>query len=244
MELALEKATADVRADLLELRGAILMRMDLPEEALRQFESALTHRPGFERAIVGKATALSLLRRSKEALEILESLEGVTGRQPTVKILEAKATLLQAVGRTEESIVTMERALAVQPASTSLLVNYGIGLATVGRWEKALEQFEVVLGRDPKHSLSLLMKSEVLVNLGQYLEAQKTLKEMLALAPNDPGILFEKGRLLAKMGKFEEAERNILRGISLSPQAETSVQSLLDHIRHLKTAAPPRSSTS
>lgn len=238
MELALEKSTGEVQADLLELQGAILMRLDKPAEALQQFDAALAKRPTFERAIVGKAMALSLLHRPKEALDSLDSMEQVTGRPPTAKILEAKGTLLHSLGRTHEAIAALEQALLQEPGSLPLLLNYGAALHSLGHGEKALVQFEVVLGRSPRHSLALLMKSEVLVDLRRYPEAQKTLTELLALAPTDPGILFEKGRLLAKMGKLDDAERNILRGISLSPQAQATVQPLLDQIRRLKAASP------
>lgn len=237
VDIAMEMAGKRHRAELSELKGAILLKMNLAERALEVFQEALSSRPDFERAVVGKGTALSMLGRLPEALECLNSLEELTGKPTTVGVLQAKASLMFQLGRLAESLEILEKVIALDPASLPGKVNYGVALSASGRRSEALELFNAVLEQNPKHMISLLMKSEVLTHLERYDEALVTLREVSKLAPEDPGILFEKGRLLSLMGNYEEAEKVIRRGLSLNPRASESVQPLLDQIRVQKQKA-------
>jgi len=204
---------------------------------LEQFDAALKAKPDFGRAIVGKGTALSLLGQNKEALECLDSLEKATGRPPEQTVLQAKAALMFELGMIKEALEVLERAVALGPSSTAMLLNYGLALSANNLKKEALAQFAKILETEPKHALSLLLKCEMLVSLERPEEALNSLGELGTVAPDDPGILFERGRLLAKLSHFDEAEKVIKRGISLSPQSEDAVQQLLAHIRQKRVLA-------
>ena len=110
--------------DYLSEFGALLSALGRNEEALRQFQRALTHElhedPGAEHAAVGVATSflgehLLKLRRYAEALQTIEASPALRGRTEwLLRFVEAHA--LRGLNRGNEAKVSATRAIACAPS--------------------------------------------------------------------------------------------------------------------------------
>jgi len=185
--------------------GMVYESTGRPVEAGEAYARAVEIRPDKIELRVLFARSLLASGRLEEAVP---ELEWVLEREPgSVQHLDALATALEGLARTDEANAVRERLLAVFDArcgeapSSAACVDRGVVLTRLGRHEEALEAYRVVLARDPRSEVALFNAGLLLVQLGRVAEAQAALVGLVRWHP-------------------QHAETEWIRRVLASPPAE------------------------
>lgn len=150
-------------------------------------------------------------RALREALEPI--LERVTGQKleiPTmdykeVEILINKGGSLNSLGRFEEAIAYLDRALAIDPQDGKAWSNKGTSFAALGRPEEALRCYDQALGINPQDAAAWFNKGLSLSVLKRSKEAIECYDQSLAIDPQFVKAWCSKADELCNLRRFEEA---------------------------------------
>jgi TolB-like protein/Tfp pilus assembly protein PilF len=122
---------------------------------------------------------------------------------------------LAALGRFDEAIAEMKRALELDPLSVIINADFGTVLCTAGRYDDAIEQLRKTLEMDPDFYYAHWNLGQALELKGRTDEAIAEYKKASALN-DDPLPLALLGRLYGRIGRKDEALKilNRLQGVA------------------------------
>ena len=175
----------DVR--LYQAESGLLLRADLPDEAMTVLDAALGAYP--EQADLLYARALVAERIDR--LDILErDLRAIIARDPNhAEALNALGyTLADRTDRYEEALELVERALALEPDRYHIVDSMGWVLYRLGRHEEAAEHLRRSYEGEPDPVVAAHL-GEVLWALGRHEEARKIWHSALENAPDNEVLL-------------------------------------------------------
>ena len=175
----------DVR--LYRAESGLLLRADLPDEAMTVLDAALGAYP--EQADLLYARALVAERIDR--LDILErDLRAIIARDPDhAEALNALGyTLADRTDRYEEALELVERALALEPDRYHIVDSMGWVLYRLGRHEEAAEHLRRAHEGEPDPVVAAHL-GEVLWALGRHEEARKIWDSALENAPDNEVLL-------------------------------------------------------
>jgi TolB-like protein/DNA-binding winged helix-turn-helix (wHTH) protein/Tfp pilus assembly protein PilF len=112
---------------------------------------------------------------------------------------------LMAMGRTEDSLVEMNRARSLDPLSLSMNFSLGWRLYMARRYDEAIAQLLNTIEMDPTYLLAHIVLGQCYEQKGRYADAVSELQKADALAPNSPPVLAALGHVYAVSGKRAEA---------------------------------------
>ena len=131
-----------------QLRGYYLAQ-DNYHEALKTTLAVIQRYPFTHQPYLSAASIMVEQRRLPEALAYVDaSLD----RKETGTALELKGSVLLAMGRNEQAIPVLERAVAINPQAVNALYNLAGGLARLGRRDDAREIVARILTIRPDHA--------------------------------------------------------------------------------------------
>jgi tetratricopeptide (TPR) repeat protein len=113
------------------------------------------------------------------------------------------------MGRTEEGLTEIIRALEQDPVSSSINSSLGWRLHWARRYDQAIEQLRRTLEMDPKYGGAYLYLGEVYVQKGIYAEAITALKRAVELSRDRA--LVALGYCYAVSGQRSEAEQVLFK---------------------------------
>jgi tetratricopeptide (TPR) repeat protein len=119
--------------------------------------------------------------------------------------LKMKGTILINLGRNEEALDPLRKALEINPEDSSLLDHQARALSNLGRYEEAIEVADKSLKVNPVNHPLLGMKGLALFNLGRYDDALSCLDEALRMEPKYMVALLAKGHVLLSSGHYQDA---------------------------------------
>lgn len=183
--------------------GAILVQLELPEEAVSELKTALELKPGDENAEVNLALAYEGAGRK---------LAGAG------KLVEAEVQLRAAIG-VLPAVSADANPFSAQEAE--LEDTLGSLLAQERRWQEAESAFREALRLNPQDETSAaphMHLGVVLMEEKQYPAALAELDKAVAAAPANAAVQFQLGRGLAAAGKDEEAVGHLEEALKLSPE--------------------------
>ena len=111
---------------------------------------------------------------------------------------------LAALGRFDEAIAEMKRALGLDPLSVIINADFGTVLGTAGKYDEAIEQLRKTLEMDPDFYYAHWNLGQALELKGRTEEAIAAYKKASAL-DDDPLPLALLGRLYGRIGQKDEA---------------------------------------
>jgi tetratricopeptide (TPR) repeat protein len=127
------------------------------------------------------------------------------------------AVFLADLGRGEESIRAMHRALEVDPLSLRTRCDVGWTYFFARRYDEAVEQFKKALAIDPDFPMAHHILGETYTEMGLYEEGIEELSRALALSPRAAHFKAMIGYAHARAGNVEEARR-ILDELKARPE--------------------------
>ena len=119
--------------------------------------------------------------------------------------LHLLAIVQSTLGRKNESLMTLRRALAVQADDPEALNNRGAMLLEIGRFEEALQTYDQLLAGKPDNSGALNSRGVALHKLRRREEALISYQRALAASPEYEKALSNRSHILMDLGRFEEA---------------------------------------
>ncbi|MCK6426640.1 MAG: tetratricopeptide repeat protein [Burkholderiaceae bacterium] len=164
------------------LRGIELQGAGQVEEAERLFRHYLAHFPLDGAALY--SLAVILLRRGDSAGALALLAPAAERDLAFAPLWFAQGTALQNLGRRDEALVSYDRALALQPDYTEVLINSGVLLRELHRHGPALERFNRVLITQPDHRTALANCAVLLTEFKRSEDAQRMLERLLTLDPD------------------------------------------------------------
>ena len=114
-----------------------------------------------------------------------------------------RAYLLQALGRHDDAINEIRRAVELDPGSAAWLSDEGRMLYRARRFEEAIERYRRTLELDPVFLPPLTRMAEAYEHLGRFDDALATLKRLEKIEGRQP--LRALARLYARMGRVQES---------------------------------------
>ena len=119
----------------------------------------------------------------------------------------AVASTLVQVGKINEALKTLDRALLQSPKNTKIL-NARAGIrALAGLGELAKQDYDEVLTLDPKDSRAWHQRGWLLLTLGRPVDAVRDFDQALVLVPNQRPYDWQRGIACYYAGQFEEGKK-------------------------------------
>jgi TolB-like protein/DNA-binding winged helix-turn-helix (wHTH) protein/Tfp pilus assembly protein PilF len=193
--------------------------------------------PSAEVAPKAKAAALKALELDDSLAEAHTSLATVrfnydwdwagaaSGFEKSIALNPSYATAYQryslylaAMGRSQESLVQMNRARALEPLSTSMNFSLGWRLYMARQYDQAIEQLQNTLDMDPNFALPRVVLGQTYEQKGLFPRAIAELQKAAEVSHESPMALGSLGHAYGASGDTAEAEK-ILR--KLAEQSKT-----------------------
>jgi adenylate cyclase len=121
-----------------------------------------------------------------------------------------------AVGHTDEAIAEIERALELDPLSTSVISYMGLGLTIKGRYDQAIEYCQRALEMIPNDPGVMAILGLAYAKKGMCEESISMLQKGANLFPENPFLVSALGYSYGVAGKRDEAQRIVSGFIEIS----------------------------
>lgn len=167
--------------------GLALHALQRYDDALANFDRALTITPNDLHALTNRGVTLAAVGRYEEALA---SYSKALPLAPNDGELHFKlGFVLQQMNRYDDAIDSYTRAIALLPSHVSALNNKGNVLSKCLRFEEAIVCYEQAIALSPDIAIIHNNKGDALRRLDRYYEALACYKTGFSLAPDTPYLL-------------------------------------------------------
>jgi len=198
------------------------------QTALRNATNLLDHDPGLAQEQVDEilkvypdtieakrilATAFRLQKRPQKGLDVLEPLSG--GHRDSPDFLHEIAQCLGGVGRGEEAIRALRRAVVLQPKHAGCWLSLGNQLAVSGDEEGSRQAFEHHFEVSTRHPE--LLEAVRLMRKAKMGKAERIVRDLLKKYPADVSAIRVLADIGAKLGQFKDASHLLQRCLELAP---------------------------
>ncbi len=206
------------------------------DSALAMFERALKIEPGYDLALLGRASALYEMGRLEEANELLSGLRRKASLEPaSLKQVRALLRLIP-----ERKAWLESRKLEYQRLSDRFLLR-GDDLLAIGLIDRARKAYQRAIGADEHSAPALYQLGTIYLRAGQIRQAETYFKKAIA---SDPSIKFAHlalGGIALRRGDFEKACKEFEAELGVnpdSPQAHINLAMCYEeHLGILRKAA-------
>lgn len=179
----------------------------------------------------GNAEALHLLGvlacqrgEPRRALALISEAIARDGRQAAYHTNLAVA--LTALGRSDEAVLTLQRAKELAPDDPNISYNLGATLQAMGRHAAAIPHYEQALATAPGYVDALSNLGLALVETDRAEQALAPLHRAVELSPENPGPLVNLGLALAAIGAPKAGETYIRRACQQAPDSANAYYNL------------------
>ena len=118
-----------------------------------------------------------------------------------------RATHHMALGRTDDSLTQVRKAVELDPLSMIILTDAARNLYLARRYDEAINQYQRSLDIDPNFPIAHKGLAEVYAQIGKYDEAVSEIERAIALSGRSIFILDDLGYIYARAGKREDASK-------------------------------------
>ncbi len=177
-------------------------------------------------AVTSQRRAAALIAFTREDEEAaLAHLDNFASINPAlgVDMVQAKAQLLAALDRYDESLEHYDLLIQYRPDSEGVMLGRGELLLRMGRLDEAVEQYRAAVRRYPESATSLNALGYTLADrTDRYREAERFIRKALEYNPDSPAIIDSMGWVLFKLGRHEEALVELRRAYEGLEDAEVA----------------------
>ena len=195
-------------------RGNALKELGRLAEALQSYTVALGIEPGHRDTLHNRAVVHLLLGQHAEALRDYDALLVRGDHAPD---LIGRGIALIGLGRCEEALVPLERAIALAPGDCMAHAQRGVTLQRLGRLAEALASFDIALAIEPALPEVLNNRGVALFDLDRPEEAVTSFERALALRGAPADTYTNMGMALRALGRYREALESFARTLARKP---------------------------
>jgi predicted O-linked N-acetylglucosamine transferase (SPINDLY family) len=211
----LDKAQAtQPNPQVLVSRGMALMMISRIDEAIKNFDRALTIHPGFVEALLNRGVALTKQKRLTEALASYDQALLV---QPNyAEALSNRGLVLHDLKRFNEAVMSYDRALAAHPNFVEAHSNRGRTLCDLKRFDDALAAYGKALMLKPDFAEAFCGRGNVLFEMTKYSDALADFDQALTLKPELAEAWLGRGNVFTKRRQGRDASAAYDRALTLN----------------------------
>jgi len=193
------------------LHGAILLKLERPDEAQDALQKAIALEPGFAKPHEDLGRLFLYRKQPEQAARFFNQAIGLDDSQATA--YSGLAIALVQLGRTDEAEAAHQQFLKLSPLDRALdeaaeLLGKGDGAGAECLCNDWLRQ-------EPDNTRVLRMLARIASDGERYVEAETFLRRIINLAPNEYLPANELGRFLVEQGRFPEAIQMFEQAVSL-----------------------------
>jgi tetratricopeptide (TPR) repeat protein len=137
--------------------------------------------------------------------------------QPTAAAFTNMGEALRMLGRLEQAIPVVQKAIALNPNSAEALGNLGLIYSELGKLDEAQEHYHRALAINPKLPQTLNNLGNLLLKLKKTDEALASYDRALAIDPNFSDGHNNRGSALESLDRLDEAMAEYVRAVELRP---------------------------
>ncbi len=171
-------------------------------------------------AAAAAVVALAILTRGQIAIwsdSLTLWKHDIRAEGPNFLALSALGYAYQLDGHLTRAVDCYRQAAALDPTSTTLLLNFGNALRELGLLDEAALQFEQVRRLRPKNPAGYNNLGIIRSEQGRLDEAERLFEEARSLGPEQSESYFNLGLLAEKRKDFARAEANFRQALELRP---------------------------
>jgi tetratricopeptide (TPR) repeat protein len=202
-------------AEVLNNQGMMLTGTNRHEEALANFDAALSLNPDFVEAHNNRAVVLVAIKRRDEAL--LSYGKALALRPGMIRVLNNRGNLLQELDRVDEALADYDKALALDPNFVGAINGRGSALQKLNRTSEAERVLRRAIELQPDHVEAYCNLGIVFADYGRLQEAEAAIRHAIELKPDHVVSLVNLAKVLTDLGKYDEAEEVARRAVALDP---------------------------
>jgi tetratricopeptide (TPR) repeat protein/O-antigen ligase len=147
------------------------------------------------------------------------------------RLLLERAQALTNLGRIEEAIQSLRRAIAIDSASSAARYDLVVLCISAGRYAEAQKEWQAAKTVGPPTTSDYDRVITVYVSKKRFEPVVELYKEQLQASPDNPGILAHLATVYRELGDMESARRNALKAAALSPPLAAQLQEFLKTLR-------------
>jgi tetratricopeptide (TPR) repeat protein len=147
----------------------------------------------------------------------------------TADNLSSRANALIEMGRPEEAIPLLVRAIGLEPDDAHTRCRLVLALMRVGKQSEALEQAEAALAVDASGEWPHRLRAILLGHLGRHKEALESALEAVRIEPELPSALYTLGSVYVNLKRYRDADEVGVRMLEAAPD-DTDSHELLSFI--------------
>jgi tetratricopeptide (TPR) repeat protein len=133
-----------------------------------------------------------------------------------------RALALNGLGRKQEALADVDKALADNPNNLKALMLKGDLLASLGRRPEAILVYSRIIKFDPKSAEAYKQEGDCLSQLGKFDAALADFNRAARLAPTDPWVFNKRGLVWFCKGDYQKAVTDFTHAIHLQPDLALS----------------------
>jgi tetratricopeptide (TPR) repeat protein len=201
-------------------RGLIYLKQNRPEEALRDFNTAIASAPGILKWYFNRAAAYRLLGQYDKALEDLTTVVKFEPRNILGYVHRGNTYLL--MGQFDEAISDYSKAIFLKPDSVTVYFNRGKAYQLKKQYDKAIDDFSKAVSLDTHFADAYGERGAAYIALARYKDAIADCSAAISIIRDVPRYYYDRGTAYAKLGSFLEAVNDLTTAISISTKPDAN----------------------
>jgi tetratricopeptide (TPR) repeat protein len=184
-------------------KGYELLKSKLHQEALAEFDRAISLDPNEGKYWVSKAVALKELKLYEEALAAAGQALAINPQSASA--WDINGNVFWSLNRYEDALTAYNKSLSLEPNQQLIWSMKAITLQALKRYGESLAASDQALTLDPSCATTWLYKGKALSELKRSDEALTAFEKVLILDPIHTEAWFRKGNALLRLNRYEEA---------------------------------------
>ncbi len=205
--------SSEVIAYIYQYKGHIFRKRGDHQNALVDYNQALTFNPGYINAYSGRGETYHLMKRYEDALADFDRAITIDGRY--TRAIVCRGQVYQDMKRYEDALVDFNRAIALNSKYTWALTCRGRAYRAMKRYEDALADFNRAIALDGTYTWALTCRGQVHQDMKRYEDALADFNRAIALDGTYTWALTCRGWIYHAMKRYEDALADFDRAIAL-----------------------------
>lgn len=196
-------------------RGATYARLEMHDNALKDYEQAISLDPSLARPYFNRARTYSTLRRNDEALA--NYLRAVELNPDYTTAHNNLGIVYERLGRHDEAMESYGNAIRIDPTFATTYINRGTLHSNLSRHEEALADYDRAVELNPADPLAYINRARLYNQMEFYDKSLEEYDRAVALFPTDAQCYLERGALYEQLGRHGEAIADYTRVLDVAP---------------------------
>ncbi|MDG6224658.1 MAG: tetratricopeptide repeat protein [Candidatus Thermoplasmatota archaeon] len=198
-----------------------------PETARMTEEAQLEPPPVTIKASQGTVLDLRSLMEAGDMIGAMDMVQKLLEEDPrSTTLLNEKGVILYNMDRLSESVECYRDALAIEPDSPELNINYSIALSGIGDVDASIKHLDRAIDKDPYNEEAWNNKAVILTKMGRLRDALNCLDESIRINEGSPTAWHNTAVILERMGDYGTALECYSKVVQIDPDNVAAIEGM------------------